>query len=155
MRTKESKKAHFNGGFSHAKSGGNHLQQGQGLSKGSSQRFDRDRVSALKAQRDIVKGDSAIHPMYPQYGRHHVGMCLRGTGACFGCDKMGQKISECLNVATKGKEGRPQGQAAQRGQCNNVPNINEMVYIATDSMFYILGKRLKSLLMCHKYVESL
>lgn len=56
MRMKESKRVHFNGGFSNAKSGGGRFQQGQGSSKGAPQRFDEDRVSNPKAQGDVVKG---------------------------------------------------------------------------------------------------
>lgn len=37
-------------------------------------------------------------------------------GACYGCGKMGHKLSECLSDANRGKEGRPQGQVAQGGQ---------------------------------------
>lgn len=55
-------------------------------------------------------------PRCLKYGRNYVGKCLRGINACFGCKKIGYNIVECLNIANKGKEGRPQGQMAQRGQ---------------------------------------
>lgn len=44
--------------ISHAKSDGGRFQQYQGMSKGTSQRLDKEKVSNLKAQGDVLKGGS-------------------------------------------------------------------------------------------------
>lgn len=87
------------------------FQQNHRSSKGTNQGV---KVPASKEQGDIAKG-GAISPRCPKCGRNHGGDCLRGTNTFFGCRKMGHKIVECPNIATKGKEGKPQGEGAQRG----------------------------------------
>lgn len=112
MKVRESKRARFNGDFSHAKTNGSHFQQVQGSSKGDNQGF---RAPTCKVQDDVSKG-GAISPKCPKCGRNHVGDCLRGTSACYGYGKMMHKVFECPNVANKGKEGRLRGQVSQKGQ---------------------------------------
>lgn len=58
---------------------------------------------------------------------------------------MRHKIPEFPNIAIKGREGHPQGKMVPRGQVQKVTNLLEVVHVVIDSMFYILGKRLRTL----------
>ncbi|XP_055814139.1 uncharacterized protein LOC129883522 [Solanum dulcamara] len=114
-KVREFKRDLYKDGFSQPKFGGGNGRfqqsqrfQGQGSLQALGQRFDKDRASNPKAQ-----GCSARGPTFPkctECGRNHEGKCLFGSGACFGCGKIGYKISECPN---KGREGHHQGQTTQ------------------------------------------
>lgn len=86
------------------------------MSKGTTQSFYKDRVPTPKFQGDVAKGHGTIPPRCPKYGKNDVGNRLRGISVCYGCGRMENKIFECLNIDSKCREVRPQGQLAQRGQ---------------------------------------
>lgn len=110
----ELKRARHEGGFSNAKSGGGgRFQQGQGSSH-CAQRFAKERVHAPKAQGGGSNVGGTTYPTCSKCGRSHVGDCLRGMNACFGCGKWGIRFLSVQMLMVKKR--CPQSQVAQRGQ---------------------------------------
>ncbi|XP_055802119.1 uncharacterized protein LOC129871240 [Solanum dulcamara] len=119
-RIREAKRARFEDGFSNAKTGEDNgrFQQGQilqfqGSPQTSGQRFDKDRVSYPKGQGGDVNVSGTTLLTCTKCKRNHGGRSLMGTGACFGCGKIGHKVSKCPN---KMREERPQRQATEGGK---------------------------------------
>lgn len=80
---KDSKRAHYDSGFSNSKSGGGngHFYQGQG----TNMRVANDRVPHPKAQ---VEG-GPTRPRYDNCLKNYPSMCLRDSCTIYGCGEMG------------------------------------------------------------------
>lgn len=118
MRSWDSKKSHYDDVFSYGKSSGGEYRQGQGSSKGTPQKFDKEKEANPKVQGDVKKG-GAIPPKCSRCGMNHMEECIRGTNGFFRGGKTEHKITECPNVTNKYKEGCPQSQVAQRWKVQN------------------------------------
>ena len=69
---------------------------------------EQSQEESRSAKFKIEKGGGSKNGKFTciTYGKKHYGECLLGTGSFYGCGKEGNKVRDCPNIASRGKEGK-------------------------------------------------